>query len=93
MEWTDEKLKELKGFGAAFFSIKKTAFCMELDYEELKMELKNDESKAFKNYWGGFYESEVKVNKGVIDMAANGSNPAQTLAIKIAQEAKNENYE
>jgi hypothetical protein len=91
MIWTKEKLEELKGFGTAFFSIKKTAFCMEMNVDELKKEIDKTGSEAHLAYYGGLYESEAKVNKGIIELAANGSNAAQIQALKLVEYCENEN--
>jgi hypothetical protein len=91
MNWSDEKLMELKGFGAAFFNIKKTAVCMQLKYTDLMDELKDVESKAYSAYYGGWFESESKINRSIIEVAINGSSPAQTQALKLMEHSKNEN--
>ena len=91
MEWTKEKLEELKGFGAAFFSIKKTAFCMELNVEELQKEIATQGSEAHLAYYGSLYASEAKVNKCIIELAANGSHAAQIQALKLVEFCENEN--
>lgn len=91
MEWTDEQLLELKKFGAAFFSVKKTAICMQLHEKDLADELRNDKSEGYAAYYSGFYESEAKVNKAIIDLAINGSSPAQMQAIKLMDYCQNEN--
>lgn len=88
---SDEKLMELKGFGAAFFSIKKTAVCMQLNYDELMIELSNEKSTIYAAYYSGLFESESKVNRSIIDVAINGSSPAQTQALKLIEFCKNEN--
>jgi hypothetical protein len=53
--------------------------------EELD-ELTDETSDAYKAYQKGFLQSQFAVRKNIIEMAKNGSSPAQTMAEKLIKD-------
>ena len=90
IKWTEEELKELTNFGAVFFTPTQCAILLEKDAQALQAELKDPEAPSYKAYQKGFLQSLYAVRKNTIEMAKNGSSPAQTITEKLV---KNYEYE
>lgn len=90
IKWTEEELAELTNLGAVFFSAEQCAILLEKDAQVLAAELKDPEAPSYKAYQKGFLQSLYAVRKNTIEMAKNGSSPAQTMAEKLV---KNYEYE
>lgn len=91
MQWTKEQIDLLEKLGSAWFSIRKCAAILELDFQTVQRELKDESSVAYKAYYRGWYMSELNLAEGIQKMAARGSNPAQQMARKMLDEAEGRN--
>jgi len=55
---------------------------------ELSELLRETQSPAFRAFQRGRLKREAELRKGIFDLAQNGSSPAQTMAIKLIENAK-----
>lgn len=91
MELTPDQLKTLEQLGSTFISIKECAVILEVEFNKLLLEMKNDKSEAFKAYYRGWHISKHALHKGILKQAERGSNPAQQMMKKILDDAEGKN--
>ncbi len=70
------------------FSKEEIAVILEVDPAELVVLLQDQDNQAFRAFQRGRLKREAEIRKGIFDLAQVGSSPAQTLAIKLIQNAK-----
>ena len=70
------------------FNRHEIAVIMEVDPVELSDLLLDKQSPACKAFQRGRLKREAELRKGIFDLAQNGSSPAQTMAIKLIENAK-----
>jgi hypothetical protein len=70
------------------FSKSELAVIMEVDPVELSDLIGDPLSPAGKAFQRGRLKREAELRKGIFDLAQNGSSPAQTLALKLVENAK-----
>lgn len=85
MKLNTEQLDMLEKLGANFFSFKESAIVLEVSEQELRKELANPTTEAFKKYYKGKYTSELELRESIIKMAKRGSNPAQKMLLEVLQ--------
>jgi len=83
----NNELDTITECGRCFFSIKETAIVIEVPFYDLKTEFENINSGAYKAYYKGFLESKMKLHKSLLDLAENGSSPAQSQLQEIYKKA------
>lgn len=88
MELTDKQLVELEELSGCFFSIANIALIMQLDGPALMGEVGGGHGPVHDAYYRGRLSSEAQVRKSILDLAKNGSSPAQNLAVKLIDESK-----
>lgn len=81
-------LSDLESYSSLMFSRNEIAVIMELDPAELSELLRETQSLAFRAFQRGRLKREAELRKGIFDLAQNGSSPAQTMAIKLIENAK-----
>ncbi len=81
-------LSDLESYSSLMFSRNEIAVIMELDPVELSELLRDTQSLAFRAFQRGRLKREAELRKGIFDLAQNGSSPAQTMAIKLIENAK-----
>jgi hypothetical protein len=64
------------------------AVILEVDPSELSELLGDSTSPASRVFQRGRLKREAELRKGIFDLAQNGSSPAQTMAIKLIENAK-----
>jgi len=80
MDYKDKinsQLEIIEECGRCMFSLKETAIVIEVSLFEFKQEYKTNESEAFKAYNRGFLQTKMKIHKALLNLAENGSSPAQ----------------
>lgn len=85
MELSSDQMKMLEEAGKALLDFRQSAIIIEVDDLWLKSELENQNSKAHKSYYKGYFISMIKVRKSIISLAERGSFPAQQLLQKIME--------
>lgn len=91
MNWTPEQLQMIEKLGSAWFTMKKCAAVLQVDFQTVQREFRDEKSEAFKAYHRGWYMRELELAEGIQKMAARGSNPAQQMARKILEDAEGRN--
>jgi hypothetical protein len=81
-------LSDLESYSALMFTRHEIAVIMELDPDALSDLLTDKQSPAYKAFQRGRLKREAELRKGIFDLAQNGSSPAQTMAIKLIENAK-----
>lgn len=81
-------LSDLESYSALMFARHEIAVIMEVDPAELLELLRETQSPAFRAFQRGRLKREAELRKGIFDLAQNGSSPAQTMAIKLIENAK-----
>lgn len=92
MKLTKEQLTELEHFAGVFFSLQEMAIVMELDGEALKLEYEKAESVIHQTIQRGRLKQDAELRKIIFTLAKGGSSPAQSLALKIIQDAKIDSF-
>lgn len=91
MEFNKEQLETIEALAKTFFTIHEVAVILQLDILDFKLEMKNQNSKAYLAYYKGFYEQKRELQKSIIDLALRGSSPAQAQALRFLDSASNQN--
>jgi hypothetical protein len=81
-------LSDLESYSALMFTRHEIAVIMEVDPVELSELLRETQCPAFRAFQRGRLKREAELRKGIFDLAQNGSSPAQTMAIKLIENAK-----
>lgn len=88
MEFNEETLSEVENLASLFFTQKEICIITELDYNKVAILFNDHDSPLHKHYMKGFLQSEMQVRTSLIDLAKNGSNPAQEQILKIIEKSK-----
>jgi hypothetical protein len=88
MEQNDTMLSDLETYASLMFSKNEIAVIMEVDPRDLSELIDDSQSPAGKAFQRGRLKREAELRKGIFDLAQNGSSPAQTLALKLVENAK-----
>ena len=80
---SDEQFKEIEELASCFFT--------QEEIQEVTgiQEVCKDFKKAMRK---GHLQSEYKLRKSIIDLAHDGSSPAQTLAVKMLEALKRKEF-
>ena len=81
-------LSDLESYSSLMFSRGEIAVIMEVNPLELTELLGDSQSPASRAFQRGRLKREAELRKGIFDLAQNGSSPAQTMAIKLIENAK-----
>jgi len=88
MELNETLLSDLETYASLMFSKSEIAVIMEVDPHDLSELIDDPNSPAGKAFQRGRLKREAELRKGIFDLAQNGSSPAQTLALKLVENAK-----
>jgi len=88
MNLTDEQLKEVESLAELFFSPGDIAIILEVDQECFIRAIATQYSEIYKAYNKGQLLGESKIRKSVMELAENGSSPAQTLMLQLKKESE-----
>ena len=83
----DKFLEYLETYASLMFTKSEIANILEIPQQRL-MEALNDHSPSLVAFQRGRLKREAEVRKGILDLAQNGSSPAQTFAMKLIVNAK-----
>lgn len=79
----DNQIKEVEELAGLFFSIDEVAFIMGV----------NSQDQTFKKaYDRGSLKSEAEIRKSIIQLAKDGSSPAQAMAWKMVEINKRDQF-
>lgn len=88
-ELTPEKLTELEDLAACWFTQKEIAIVLQVDEFQLDTAIhRSGDTPEKKAFFCGRLRTEAETRQSVFEAAANGSGPAQALALKIIAETK-----
>ena len=90
MEMDNAQLSDLETYASLMFTKNEIAVIMEMDPHDLSDKIGDPQSPAGKAFQRGRLKREAELRKGIFDLAQNGSSPAQTLALKLVENAKAE---
>lgn len=90
MELSDKQLEMINELAEAAFAPGRIAFMIDVDPALFKCMVEDLAHAASIAYYKGFYTNENAVRKSIMQLARNGSSPAQTLAIQIIEKTKTE---
>ena len=91
-DWSEETLMQIEEYGGLFWSLRKIAIVIEVEYSLLKASFE-DEGIIYKRYMKGLLISELQLRKSIFEHAKAGSSPAQQMAIKMMREAESSEEE
>lgn len=85
---TEEQLDQLEELGAAFTSIEDAAVILQIDALELGMQINAKHTPQHQAYHRGRLRSEFETRQSIVNMAKQGSSPAQVMAMKLIKDLK-----
>lgn len=85
--YSPEILKRIEECSGLFYAPDQIKVMLELD-DNFLLEVKMEGTPVFNAYWKGFYESELKFRKKLIDTALLGSSPAQSMVNNLIEISK-----
>ncbi len=88
MELNEALLSDMETYASLMFTKGEIALIMEVDPRDLSELIDDPQSPAGKAFQRGRLKREAELRKGIFDLAQNGSSPAQTLALKLVENAK-----
>lgn len=88
IEQNETFLSDLESYSSLMFTRHEIAVIMEVDPDALSELLQEKQSPASQAFRRGRLKREAELRKGIFDLAQNGSSPAQTMAIKLIENAK-----
>ncbi len=86
----EEKLEQIENLAALMMSAADIALVVEIDKDEFIEQVKETGSDIHKAFYRGRLLREASLRQAVIKMAEAGSAPAQALADKYMDSAKND---
>lgn len=90
MELSEKDLEAIERLAAAAYTPREVAFIMGWKPKQFSALVKDEDTDASVAYFKGLYSSELKVRESVMELARNGSSPAQTMANKLFDENRRE---
>lgn len=90
MNLSKEQLKELRDMGELLLPVNIIAANLEVSELELRLELKDSNSSAYKAFMEGVGKQYANLHESILRSANNGSNPAQIEALKFLAQLKND---
>lgn len=87
MSPTQEQIDQIQEYASSFFSPQEIAIIMDLNTPEFIL-MFSAEGPVKNAYNKGRLIQEAKLRKVILELAAKGSSPAQTLAMDIIKNSK-----
>ncbi len=87
---TEDLLDQIEEMSSLMLCKNDIATMLELDPDEFVNVLEDKAGEAWKRFQTGRMKTITQVRKSIFELAANGSSPAQTEAMKIIRESKME---
>ena len=87
---TEDLLAQIEEMSSLMLNKNDIATMLELDPDEFVNVLEDKAGEAWKRFQTGRMKTITQVRKSIFELAANGSSPAQTEAMKIIRESKME---
>lgn len=82
---TDNTLSQVYEAAKLQYTPQQISVMLALDPDEVSMWMHDRESAFFKEYWRGYYETDLRYKNSVYKLSFEGSSPAQNL-VKHFQE-------
>jgi hypothetical protein len=90
MELSDKQLEMISELAESAFAPGRIAFMIDVEPEVFRQLIEDIAHPASIAYYKGFYTNENAVRKSIMQLARNGSSPAQTLAMQMIERTKTE---
>ena len=90
IELTDDLLDQIEEMASLMLNKNDISTMLELDPDEFLEIMEDKSGQAYKRYQTGRMKTITQTRKSIFELAANGSSPAQTEAMKIIRESKME---
>lgn len=90
MEVTPDLLNEITKIASCAYSPKVVAFMLGVSPADFCALVKDEESDVSIAYYKGFYSSEMSVRESILQLARNGSSPAQSASLELFKHARKE---
>jgi hypothetical protein len=90
MELSEKHLEMISELAESAFAPGRIAFMIDVPAEDFKAMIEDANHPASIAYYKGFYTNENAVRKSIMQLARNGSSPAQTLAMQMINHTKTE---
>lgn len=88
MELNEQDLAQITRLAGCAYSPREIAAMMGIDVTIFISALNDEESDVSAAYFSGLNSSEATVRESVMQLARNGSSPAQAMAMKLFEENK-----
>jgi uncharacterized protein (DUF952 family) len=70
---------QVKTLAALHYSPQQIAVMLSIDDAQLTDWMEDKTSEFYKNYWSGYYETDIQLRNAVKKLALAGSSPAQSM--------------
>ena len=87
IELNEDQLNELEAMAKLMLSKSDIAIILEVDEHDFMEIMEDKQADPYRRFQSGRMKSIAEVRKSIFDLAANGSSPAQTEAMKLIREA------
>ena len=87
IELNEDQLNELEAMAKLMLSKSDIAIILEVDEHDFMEIMEDRQADPYRRFQAGRMKSIAEVRKSIFDLAANGSSPAQTEAMKLIREA------
>ncbi|HRH60549.1 MAG TPA: hypothetical protein PL045_08260, partial [Chitinophagaceae bacterium] len=84
----EQQLDAVEQYAGLFYTAKEIAVILELPPAELIAAIKDEQSEIYKRFYKGRLIKEAAIRKSVLQLAVQGSSPAQMMAMKIFDTSK-----
>lgn len=88
---TEEEAENLSEFAKLLFSDEQLATLIQMDQSKFKLQMRIPDSEIYKIVTVARLETEALIRKGIIEMAARCSTPAQAMATDLVAQMKKHN--
>ncbi len=85
-----DELQQIEKFAGMALSMEQVGIVMDAEPNDWAREMQS-KGEAYRAYMKGFLMNEVAIRASVMDLAKNGSAPAQVEALRMISDAKCEN--
>ena len=87
-EISEELLIQIEELSSLMLSKKQIAVIIEFNQQDFKALLKDEDDAPYLRFQRGRLVQEAEVRKSIMELAKNGSSPAQAFAFKLIENAK-----
>ena len=90
MEFNNLVCEKITELAESAFAPARIAFMLDIEPAQFRLMIEDLNHPASIAYYKGFFTNENAVRKSIMQLARNGSSPAQTLAMQMIERTKTE---